>query len=199
MNTEQIGTKIIEVATHFLGLHETASNAAWDNPETAGEDQAAKDLLAALEATGWQKGWSYCAAMVEAVWRTAYTEAGAPAALVQHIAQLLTPSVMGSFNNVRRSLVNPESRENDPRLRDPISGSIFFMQKGQSGFGHAGLCVKAGGQIFTTIEGNTSDPDAASSEEREREGEGIYRKSRKLDFTPKPGLWLRGFFNPIPW
>ena len=196
MTSEQIGQRIIDRATSFLGLHETASNAAWDNPATAGADAAAQELLKALEATGWQKGWAYCASLVEAVWRSAYVDAQAPAALVQRISTLLTPSVMQSFNNCNGA--QPD------RLiaRSPIPGAIFFLQKGQSGFGHAGLYVRsgaAGSNVFATIEGNTSDPSAVSTEEREREGEGIYKKTRRLDYTPKPGLWLRGFLNPIPW
>ena len=196
MTSEQIGQRILDRAQQFLGLHETAANAAWDNPATAGADPAAAELLRLMEATGWQKGWSYCASMVEAIWRSAYVDAGAPAALVQRIARLLTPSVMQSYHNIQA-----ENIAGQPS-RTPVPGAIFFMQKGQTGFGHAGLYVRSGAAgtgMFATIEGNTSDPTATATEAQDREGEGIYKKTRRLDFTPKPGLWLRGFFNPIAW
>ena len=108
-----IGNKIVAVATTFLNLYETQSNAAWDNPETIGSDPQAIVLRLMMEQCGWQGGWPYCAAFCEAVWRTAYKELGAPEAVSQDIAAKLTPSVMQSFHNWA------------PRItRDPLPGSI---------------------------------------------------------------------------
>ena len=150
------GPKIVEVATRFLGLFETKSNAVWDDPTTPGVDANAGDLRRLLESVGWQAGWPYCAAFCEAVWKQAYTELGASARLLQRIASRLTPSVMDSFKNWDGSVSTV-----------PRAGAIFFMQKGSSWQGHAGIVVRVGQDVLSTIEGNTSpDPkDAASDRE----------------------------------
>lgn len=186
MTQAEIGSQIIAVASRFVGLHETKANAEWDNPATVGKDQAAQDLRTELKASGWMLGWPYCAAFVEACWRLAYVDLAAPEALQSRIGARLTPSVMQSFNNWKgeTSLVAQP-------------GAIFFMQMGQGATGHAGIVVQSSKDQFSTIEGNTSPQ--AGSPDADREGDGVFKKIRRLDFTPKAGLWLRGFLNPIPW
>ena len=182
---EEVGAKILEVASGFLGLYETKANAAWDDPDTLGADPAALLLPKLLKSVGWQPGWPYCAAFCEAVWRTAYAELGAPAALQQRIATRLNPSVMESY----RAWVTETTLT-------PIPGAIFFMQSGRGPFGHAGLVAKPGTRAFGTIEGNTAP--AATTAANDREGDGIFRRTRLLDFKKREtGLWLRGFLNPI--
>ena len=178
------GEKIVEVATRFLHLQETTSNAVWDDPSTPGLDASASDLRKLLEGTGWQAGWPYCAAFCEAVWRQAYVELEASAILVQRIAKRLTPSVMASFKNWEGQISTV-----------PKPGALFFMQKGDSWQGHAGIVVRLGKDIIATIEGNTSpDPKDATVD---REGDGVFRRVRSLSFTKRSGLWLRGFLNPL--
>lgn len=87
-----------------------------------------------MEDAGWQAGWSYCAAYCEAVWKKAYKNLGAPNSVIKKIAHNLTPSVMTSFNNWDSELI----------ARNPIAGSIFFMQKGRAWKGHAGIVVRSG-------------------------------------------------------
>lgn len=186
MTQEEIGARIIEVATQFVGLHETKANAEWDNPVTAGKDQAAVDLWNALTDSGWMMGWPYCAAFVEACWRAAYVGLQAPDELQSRIGQKLTPSVMQSFKNWKAEI-----------SLDPTRGAIFFMQMRQGATGHTGIVVQPFRDQFSTIEGNTSPQ--AGTPDADREGDGVFKKIRRLDFTPRAGLWLRGFLNPIPW
>lgn len=186
ITVEVIGRKIVEKATQFVNLSETHQNATWDNPDTVGEDPEGHALRRMMEECGWQAGWAYCAAFCEAMWRAAYRELGAPESLQRDIAQKLTPSVMGSFNNWGAERMT----------RMPLPGAIFFMQKSDTGFGHAGLVVKSTASLMATIEGNTMpDPTDAAMD---REGDGVFRRTRSLDFTRKRGLWLRGCLNPIP-
>lgn len=182
---EQAGAEILRVASEFLNLKETANNAAWDNPDTAGLDAAGLALRRMLETTGWQAGWPYCMAFCKAVYMEAYKNLGAPPEVLRLIAQRFTPSVMISYKNI-----GPFAQQ-----KVPIAGSIFFMQKGEGGTGHAGLVVLPGQVNFSTIEGNTSP--SPGSAQADREGDGVYKKVRSLDFTKKSGLWLRGFLNPM--
>lgn len=182
---EQAGAEILRVASDFLNLKETANNAAWDNPDTAGQDAAGTELRRLLETTGWQAGWPYCMAFCKAIYMQAYRNLGAPPEVLRLIAQRFTPSVMISYKNIGAFAQN----------KTPIAGSIFFMQKGDTGTGHAGLVVLPGQVNFSTIEGNTSP--SPGSAQADREGDGVYKKVRSLDFTKKPGLWLRGFLNPM--
>ena len=81
--------------------------------------------------------------------------------------------------------------------RTPAPGSIFFMQLGSSRKGHCGIVVRVDGGRMSTIEGNTS-PDPADSAV-DREGDGIFRRTRSIHFAPRASsLWLRGFLPPIP-
>jgi len=181
----QPGEKIVEVATRWVNLHEVASNAQWDDLGTPGSDRRAKDLLDAMLASGWQRGWAYCIAFAEAVWRTAYVELGAPASIITEIGKKLTPSVMSSYTNWQ-----------DQISHDPEPGAIGFLQKGQSWHGHAVIVVQRVVDRMATIEGNTS-PDPATPE-ADREGDGVFKRVRKMSFEPSKGLWLRGFLNPLP-
>ena len=182
-----IGQEIITVASHFLGLYETRANAQWDNPNTLGVDPEGLELQALLSQVGWQPGWAYCAAFCEAVWRTAYLNLKAPAPLLERIARTLTPSVIRSYANAGGDVGNT-----------PAPGAIFFMELGHTGKGHAGIVVRASGAgalaRMATIEGNTSpEPDDPNAD---REGDGICRRLRAVNFKPKSGLWLRGFLPP---
>lgn len=181
----QAGAEIIAQATRFVNLKETANNAAWDDPDTSGQDAAALELRYLLEATGWQAGWPYCAAFCEAVYMRAYKTLGASPKVLAVLSQRFTPSVMLTYKQLGSYAQHTV----------PLPGAVFFMQKGQSGNGHAGVVVLPGQTNFSTIEGNTS-PSPASAQ-ADREGDGVYKKVRSLDFTKKSGLWLRGFFNPL--
>ncbi len=181
----QAADEILRVASHFLNLKETANNAAWDDPDTAGEDAAAKELLQLLQSVGWQTGWPYCMAFCKAVYMRAYTNLGASPEVLKLISQRFNASVMQSYTASGKYA----------QKKVPVPGAIFFMQKGDTGTGHAGLVVTPGQVNFSTIEGNTS-PSPASAQ-ADREGDGVYKKVRSLDFKKKPGLWLRGFLHPM--
>jgi hypothetical protein len=175
-----IGDTILGVALRFERLIETAPNCAWDDAAPPEPDAAAAELRQLLVACGWQAGWPYCAAFVEAVWRTAYTELGAPAALLAELAAKFTPSVLQSYAHWGPAIT-----------RVPVPGAIVFWQHAHGPHGHAGLVIRATASRLTTLE--VTPPGAQAPE-------GIYRRTRRLDFTPSPtGLWLRGFLAPRTW
>ncbi|MEK6650384.1 MAG: CHAP domain-containing protein [Bacteroidota bacterium] len=187
MTKAQAGAKIIEVASRFLGLYETKANAEWEGVDPLLAADTAEMLRRELAASGWLPNWAYCAAFCEMVWRLAYTELGAPKALFDDILPKMTPGVMLTMENFRKRVV-----------RAPAPGAVAFWQKGISSRGHAGIVVRVHGdrKNMSCIEANTS-ADSEASDERQRDGEGIYRKVRKLDFEQKPSLWLRGFLHPL--
>lgn len=181
-----INELIISKAHQFVGLVETRSNAEWDDPLTPGIDASARLLRATLSAAGWQPGWAYCAAFVEGVWSLAYAEIGSSQLI--KVKNLLTPSVMQSFEHCQAAgLIS----------RIPVPGAIMFMQNGKSWTGHSGIVEKTDGERIWNIEANTSPSPLSTA--ADREGQGVFdRKQRRIDFSPKPGLWLRGFLNPLP-
>lgn len=188
MTKEEISKEIIEVGSRFVNLFETKDNAEWrfiiDPSKGKTESEA---LYSEMKKSGWQAGWPYCMAFSEAIWRMAYQNLNAPKDVVAEITQKLNPSVMSSYKNFKKSI----TRNSEP-------GSIFFMQKGSTGNGHAGIVVGCDGKSIATLEANTS-PGKAVSAEADRNGDGVYKKVRTLDFTKKPGLCLLGFLNPIVW
>jgi LysM repeat protein len=185
-DADPVAAEIVTQAKRFVNLHEIESNARWDDPATAERDAEGSALRRALEEVEWQEGWPYCAAFCEAVWRLGYGEIGATPTVMRQIARRLNPSVMSSFRNWK---------EVGGITRTPTPGSIFFMQKGRTDRGHAGIVVRVFDDRISTIEGNTSpDPKNAAAD---REGDGVFKRSRALRFEHHKGLWLRGFLNPV--
>ena len=174
----EAGLAVLRVAQQFLDLHEVESNARWSRPV---DSDALRALLAA---TGWQPGWPYCMAFVEACYGTAAGQLAGPAAEALVRAKF-TPHVQTTFRNVG-ALV---------RQGRPVPGSVFFMRKGQTTQGHAGLVLLAGARTMATLEGNTSP--GVTTPGKDREGDGIYLKVRPIIFAPTPGLYLQGFLDPL--
>lgn len=179
--TSELGFTIVRNASHYLNLYETKENAQWSEKEKS--DQLRKEL----EAVGWQSGWAYCIAFVEAIWRQSYADLRAPTALWTDLGSKLCPHVMTSYRAFKGQI-----------SLTPVPGAIFFMQHGTTDSGHAGIVTEVGGQQISTIEGNTSAK--AKTVEQDRQGDGIYAKSRSLTFSSHPkNLHLLGFLKPISW
>lgn len=178
VTVETLGKEIIEVASRYVGLYETVSNSMWS------DKQKSDELNKMMKEAGWQKGWPYCAALVEGIWHTAYKNLGASDSLLKAVCGKLNPSTVQSRRNFQPLIT-----------KTPTPGAIFFMQKGTSGLGHAGIVVSVEGSTFKTIEGNTS-PQVTSGAS-DREGDGIFAKTRAMNFKPHSKLYLVGFLNPI--
>ncbi len=179
-----IGEKIVSEARKYINLTEIRNNSAWDNTATLGKDVVADELVQKLTEAGWQKGWAYCIAWCEVVLRGAYKDS--PEKLSK-IASLLNPSVMSSYNNCKAAGLIKQT---------PVPGAVFFMQKGSTGLGHAGVVERIiSSARFGTIEANTSPNPTSTS--ADRDGDGIYDKSRSLNFTHSSGLHLVGFLHPL--
>lgn len=187
VSSEALGARIIAVTSRFIGLTEIRPNAAWDDPSTPGPDQRARDLVDLLTLGGWESGAPYCASFYRGCLLAAAKELGAPDAVLADIRRRYSPSVMETFEH-NRGIVS----------RVPTPGAMMLLQYKLTGRGHAGVVVKADAERYWTIEANTSGH--VGSDEADREGEGIFRKPpRALDFSRKPGLWLRGFLPCPSW
>lgn len=181
MKIETIGAEILRVASEFTGQYEIVANSDW-------QDKAKSTHLNRLmKSVGWQRGWPYCAAFAEACWVTAYQNLKAPPELITEIKTKLNPSSVESRRNFQSHIT-----------RSPVPGAIFFMQKGSTGLGHEGLVVSATETTFSTIEGNTS-PQVTTDSAKDREGDGIFAKTRNINYTPTSKLFLVGFVNPLVW
>lgn len=172
------GLAILRVASQFIDMHEISSNAQWSRPVDS------KLLLELMQKTGWQKGWPYCAAFVEACYGTACQQFDVPE-IEKIVRAKFTPSVMQTYNNVKQFV----------HTNTPKPGSVFFMQKGASALGHAGLVILAGEKTMCTVEGNTS-PGVVDAN-ADREGDGVYMKIRRITFVKSSGLHLLGFLDPM--
>jgi hypothetical protein len=179
---------IIAKAEHFQGLKEIKANAKWDDPKTPGPDARAAELKALLEGVKWQPGWAYCLAFCKAIWLEAYRELGAPSDLRRMLDDRLSLHVVGSYNALKPSISNL-----------PRPGAIFFMKKGNTIQGHSGIVtgvqVERGIMTITTIEANTSNTEASAA--KDREGDWVCKKERRVSFTETPGLYFLGFLNPF--
>jgi hypothetical protein len=170
---------IRDTVRQYAGLFEVKPNQEWSDPVKS------KQLIARLKGVGWQLGWPYCMALVEAVVTEAYQLVGASPGMVALISRKFNPHVMTSWRNCF-----PMSQS-----QQALDGSVFFMRSGSTDSGHAGIVTFGTNYMFQSIEGNTSD--APISGAADREGDGIYCKQRAIDFRPKSGLHLKGFLNPM--
>ena len=180
--SSDIAARIVIRAAKFAGLTEVKNNQVWDDPETPGVDPLAAELQAELLRTGWQLGWPYCAAFVEVCWRYGYqgrTE-------LPIISKMLNPHCLTTWNN---------AAELGWTSQTPKVGSIGVMKKGSTSSGHAFIVSGIAGNTLQTIEGNTSP--APTGPDSDREGDGVYRKTRPLVFAPTTGLHLIGFITPF--
>jgi len=86
----------------------------------------------------------------------------------------------------------------EARLQKPQPGAIVVYQFGNSIHGHAGIveAVSPDGVLMTTIEGNTSPGvDVKSGIVVERNGDGVYRKTRQVLGTTT--MRVKGFLLPF--
>lgn len=170
---------IIKIAKRYVGLTESVANTKWTSKNLENSDALSDQLSKNMITAGWRPGWPYCMAFVKAVYMEAFAKDPAKLAFIK---KAFTPAVMTSYN-ASKAYVS----------KTPTPGSVFIFQKGAGGNGHAGIVVDVSDHSFSTIEGNTSP--APTSAEADRNGDGIYAKARKLDFTPSAGLHLIGFID----
>lgn len=179
---KDIGARAVVAAARFIGLTELKSNATWDKASTPGHDDIADELRASMLRTGWQLTWPYCAAFCEAVWRDAYQGRKE----LDKVKTMLTPGCLVSWNNaLKRSWTS----------QTPQVGAIGIMRKGDTQLGHAFIVRGVRGSTLLTIEGNTSAAGSVGVE-ADRNGDGVYAKTRELSFKPSDGLHLVGFILP---
>jgi hypothetical protein len=179
---KDIGARAVVAAARFIGLTEIQNNAKWDKASTPGHDAVADELRAALLRTGWQLSWPYCAAFCEAVWRDAYQGRKE----LDAVKLMLTPSCLASWYNALKLGWTSQT---------PQVGAIGIMRKGDTDFGHAFIVRGVKDSTLVTIEGNTS-PAGSVGVEADRNGDGVYAKTRELSFKPSAGLHLIGFILP---
>lgn len=172
--------KVIEVAKRFVNLTECKPNAQWNSKTVANCDQLSVELLELMKQTGWTPPLPYCAAFVDGVYREAYKDEPEKLAIIKKV---LTPSAMQSYNNAKAYW-----------SKTPVPGCIFVMQMANGTTGHCGIVGESiTKDSFSTIEGNTSP--GPSSGERDRNGDGVYSKVRKMNFTHSDSLHLIGFID----
>lgn len=175
--------RIVLEASKYLGLTEIVGNRKWDLRATPGKDPIADELVRLLISAGWQPGWAYCIAFIEGIWRVSYADA--PKILPQ-IASVLNPHCLTSWRNAKAKGWTSQT---------PCVGAIGIMQHGDTQNGHAFITARVPGNGWLdTIEANTSPK--AGTVEADRNGDGIYRKTRVISFARTPGLHLLGFILP---
>lgn len=180
---KEVGSRIVAAGAKFYGLSEVMSNRKWDDLTTPGHDAVADEFRNELLNVGWEPTWPYCAAFCEVAWRKGY--AGRPE--LDKVRKMLTPGCLLSFNNAAELGGNWTSKI-------PQVGAIGIMRKGSSSSGHAFIVTRIEGNTLHTLEANTS-PGVVDSA-KDREGDGVYFKTRELKFKPSTGLHLIGFIIP---
>jgi hypothetical protein len=180
---KQIQQTVLQIAPKFLGLIEKPNNSGFYDHEGIFSltGMQPEELMLSM---GWQKGWAWCGMMPEIIWKIAYAKFDS--IIIDELDKLFSPSVAQTMANFERSgkwLINDT----------PDYGSIaiwrYFDKNGNmKQEGHEGLVFNFAHDFIQTYDGNTN---AAGG----REGVEFAAKKRVLDFTPRPGLVLRGFIH----
>lgn len=180
MDAAALTSAIVREAARWVGLRETRANELWSPA------QRGAAFRAGLESVGWRPGWAYCASFVRLVVRDAMRSVGADETLIREYLRLQGHGVVLSWRAFETRRLT---------TRTPTPGSVFYMRKGRTALGHAGIVtatLPAG--VIETIEANTSPQPTTSA--ADRDGQGVYRRQRRLDFRETKGLWLLGFAHP---
>lgn len=180
---QRLADRIIAIASDFVGLVETSSNAHWDDPQTPWADNVKDAWLRKWMAKvpGWSPGAAYCVAFDGAVIANALQQLGVDP------AKFLKSWTAHVMTNVRmlRALGLLDNTE--------TIGGVWLARHGASDNGHAG--VVAGHQMTTivTIEGNTAAGPTAN-QEQQRQGDGIWLRTQHRG--GRGDLHTQGFVSP---
>lgn len=180
MSTDDRGKFIVDIADEYINLTEKRGNLGWNDP----------DLERRMVDVGWQSTWAWCALFTEMIWMESYPDSRL---MRKVITKLSSASATATYANFDKESRNPNSTIDVKVCREPVAGAIVVWRYGTSWKGHCGIveCYDKGSKVFTTIEGNTGLSGS-------REGDGVFNKTRDLDFDThkSKGLNLLGFIHP---
>jgi len=182
-----ITEKILQIADAFKGITEKPSNSGfydnlvldeWLKKEFPGWSLTTEDMF---KTAGWSLGESWCAYTAELIWKLAYSHFDST--IVHQLDKLFSAGAVQTYTNFLQS---DFKTSNIPQI-----GSIVVYQTYKDGkaqwSGHVGVVREIQpGNVFVAIEGNTSADGS-------REGTTVAAKTRKLDYTFKNGLRVKGF------
>lgn len=169
------------IATVALGVF---AGDADHNVVEVGANNRGPRIREYLASVGLGEGYAWCAAGVFYCWDYASEVTGEPNPLE---AVPLRGLVESYFETFRNYVVSPESA--------PV-GSLVLMKFGSNdrAYDHLGLLRKriAPGSLAgaDTVEGNTGPGIGTDPVEREREGDGVYLRTRGLEEGLKPLLFI---------
>lgn len=173
---EIISQLIINKAQHYLGQREKVGNTGFID----------ESLDKKMRSIGFDDKEAWCSLFAELVWKEAYSEY--MPLMVQKLDVIFSEGAVKTYLNFNKST--------DFHLlvtKTPIPGALVFWQKYVNGImdwrGHVGIFTQFEGGKMITIEGNTNDNGS-------RDGDGVYKKNRTLDYFNNNGLRLLGFVNP---
>ena len=182
----QFAAALIATATDFVGLVETQSNAAWDDPKTVASEKAKSDLLVRTmrRVSGWAPGSPYCAAFDGAMVILTFERLGQADAATR-FAKLWTAHCMTNVRKLKAA----------GRLAsEPVVGGLMLFRHGLTDKGHAAITAGIDGvypnRMLANIEGNTSSGQAGS----QREGDGIFLRARNV--RQNGDLVTQGWLSP---
>jgi len=179
----QIQQTVLEIAPKFLGLTEKPNNSGFYDHEIIQNltGMHPEELMLSM---GWKKGWAWCAMMPEIIWKLAYSKFDST--IIDELDKLFSASVAQTMANFERSskwLVN-----DTPDLGSIAIWRYFDKNRQMKQEGHTGIVFNFAHDFIQTYDGNTNSSGS-------REGTEFVEKTRVLDFTPRPGLVLRGFIH----
>lgn len=169
-----INDLILLSATKYIGIKEKPNNYGFYDEEFDKK----------MELVGFNSGESWCALFAELVWKEAYSQYNS--FMVAILDKLFSDSAVKTFSNFSKSSMFTIGKV-------PEIGSLVVWQKYLNGEkswqGHIGIFTGMIGGKMLTIEGNTNDNGS-------REGDGVYKKTREINYFNDNGLRLLGFVNP---
>ena len=171
---------VLEFARNSVGEQEISGNQGFESER----------FETLMKQVGWQKGQAWCAYFAEACW-TVPTYKG-KSKYLSEMQRLFSGGAVATYNNFKR-----KGGELFTVSKEPEEGAVVIWQKHKvvedtimpHWSGHAGIVESIIDEnTIECIEGNTNDSGG-------REGIEVARKVRRVDFTPKAGLVMKGFIK----
>jgi hypothetical protein len=171
--------RIIRHAKKFLGIDEIGDNMGWADPS----------FKKKMEAVGWKSGQSWCMYFVKAMWADVYPELKTKTVNGKKVIDYLSGSSQGTYAAMQQleKQTGWVKVTGVPKPGDIVVWQDYVNGKGTSQ-GHVGIVSKVKGDVFNTIEGNTSE--LGNKEET------VNTKTHSAgERTRTKGLRLKGFIR----
>jgi hypothetical protein len=172
--------KVVIMSKRYKGVMEVGDNMGWDNPKFEQK----------LRNVGWYPGAQWCVFFIKAMWADVYPELNTKTYGGKKIIDYISGNSQTTYQNFDMLTKNTGmfSVSGLPKSGDIAVWQYYDSSGNPTTKGHVGTVTLVKGEVFNTIEGNTSE--LGKTEET------VSKKIHSLgEYEKRTGLKLKGFIH----